>query len=161
MSISVGASAPEFSLVHRIGEAPVTLSALRREGPVVVLFFPLAFSSVCTDEVCALQERWVASEGLPARVVGISVDSPFVQARFAEATGATFPLLSDFNRDACTAFGVRNDDFFGMRGVANRSAFVIDADGVVQWAWVSDDAGVLPDFGAIEAAVRALSSKAA
>ncbi len=161
MPIAVGHPAPEFSLVHRIGEAPVTLSGLLREGPVVVLFYPLAFSSVCTDEVCALQERWMASAALPARVVGISVDSPYVQARFAEATGATFPLLSDFNRDVCTAFGVRNDDFFGMRGVANRSAFVIDPEGVVQWTWASDDAGVLPDFEAIEAAVRALPSKAA
>jgi peroxiredoxin len=158
---AVGSRAPGFSLTHRIGEPPVRLAELVRRGPVVVLFYPLAFSSVCTDEVCALQEAWAARADFPAQVVGISVDSPFVNARFAEATGATFPLLSDFNREASTAWGVRNDDFFGMRGVANRSAFVVNGEGVVTWAWVSEDAGVLPDLAAMEEAVQAARRPAA
>lgn len=160
MPLQIGDRAPAFSLVHRIGQDPVNLERLLAEGPVVVFFYPLAFSSVCTDEVCALEAASKNPDAsLPAQVVGISVDSPFVNARFAEATGASFPLLSDFNRDVATAYGVRNDDFFGMRGVANRSAFVIDADGVVRYAWVSEDPAVLPDLDEIRAALRVVARK--
>lgn len=152
MPLQVGETAPSFSLVHRIGQDPVTLEGLLAEGPVVVFFYPLAFSPVCTDEVCTVEAAWSHADApVPARAVGISVDSPFVNARFAEATGATFPLLSDFNRDVATAWGVRNDDFFGMRGVANRSAFVIDPAGVVRYAWMSEDPAVLPDLDEIRA----------
>lgn len=153
---AAGAKAPEFSLTHQIGQAPVRLSDAVAKGPVVLLFFPLAFSSVCTTEICAVAEDWSTWQSLGAQVFGVSIDSPFVNARFAEACKAPFPILSDFNRDAATAYGVRNDDFFGMKGVANRAAFVIDGSGVVRWSWVSEDPGVMPDFDAIRDAVKAL-----
>ena len=154
MPLKPGDRAPDFMLTHRIGQDPVRLSDELEKGKAVLLFYPLAFSSVCTDEVCAVAEDWSGWEALGARVMGISVDSPFVNARFADETGAPFPLLSDFNREAATAYGVRNDNFFGMKGVANRSAFVVDQDGTVAWAWVSEDPGVMPDFEAVRAALK-------
>lgn len=153
---TTGAQAPDFSLTHALGKDPVRLSEAVAKGPVVVLFFPLAFSPVCTNEICSVAEDWASWESLGAQVLGISVDSPFVNARFAESCKAPFPILSDFNRDAATSYGVRNDDFFGMKGVANRAAFVVDRSGVVRWSWVSEDPGVMPDFDAIRDAVKAL-----
>ena len=157
MPISVGDTAPDFELVHRIGEPSVRLSKYRGEKPVVLLFFPLAFSSVCTDELCAVADDYSAWTDLNAEVIGVSVDSPFVNQRFAKECGAEFPVLSDFNTEASTAYGVRNDDFFGMKGVANRSAFVVDAEGTVRYAWVSEDAGILPDFDEIKGVVGSLA----
>ncbi|TVP77534.1 MAG: peroxiredoxin [Gemmatimonadales bacterium] len=151
-----GDTAPDFTLVHRVGEDPVTLSEERRKGPVVLLFFPLAFSPGCTDEICQVAEdhsRWLE---LDARVLGVSVDSPFVNDRFAKECGAEFPILSDFNREASTAWGVRNDDFFGMKGVSNRAAFVIDTEGTVRYAWVTEDASRLPDLEEIRTVVEGL-----
>ncbi len=113
---------------------------------MVVFFFPLAFSGVCTKEMCTVADEWDRWEALDAVVVAISVDSPFTNHRFAQETGAPFPILSDFNRDVSTAYGVRNDDYFGMRGVADRSAFVIDSDGVILHAWKEEEDGTLPDF---------------
>ena len=154
--LAPGHDAPDFVLTHKLGSDPVRLSETVKNGPVVLLFFPLAFSGVCTTELCLVAEEWESWEALGAQVLGISVDSPFVNARFAESYELKFPLLSDFNVDAATAYGVRNDDFFGMKGVANRSAFVVDREGVIQWAWVTEDPSVLPDFEAIRAAVGAL-----
>lgn len=146
--LGVGAAAPDFVLPRKIGEAPFRLSA-HRGRPVVVLFFPLAFSSVCTEEMCTVAEDYNAWSKLDAVVVGISVDSAFVNHRFAEATGAPFPILSDFNKDTIRAYGVLNDDYFGMRGVANRSVFVVDPEGVIRYVWTDEDSSVLPDFAAV------------
>ncbi len=121
---------------------------------VVLLFFPLAYSSVCTRELCAIRDAWAAYEELEARVFGISVDSPFVTDRFRRDEKLPFPLLSDFNRDASRAYGVLYEDFFGLREVAKRAAFVIGSDGIVHLAWVTDDADVEPDYGAIRSALR-------
>lgn len=156
MALTVGDAAPDFELVWKIGTDPVRRSVHQGGEPLVVLFFPLAFSSVCTDEICAVAEDASTYSKLGAKLVGISVDSPFVNARFAESCGAEFPILSDFNTEAAAAFGVRNADFFGMDGVADRSAFVIDGEGIIRYAWTSDDPGVIPDFDAIKAAVQAL-----
>jgi len=154
--LAPGHTAPDFTLTHRLGSDPVRLSEVVNQGPVVLLFFPLAFSGVCTTQLCQVAEDWGSWEALGAQVFGISVDSPFVNARFAETHSLPFPLLSDFNRETATSFGVRNDDFFGMKGVSNRSAFVVDQDGTIRWAWVSEDPSVLPDFEAIKEAVSAL-----
>lgn len=156
VAVRTGMAAPDFSLVHKVGQDPVVLSEEIRKGPVVLLFFPLAFSPGCTEEICAVAEDLATWEALDARVLGVSVDSPFVNARFAKACGAEFPILSDFNREASTVWGVRNDDFFGMKGVANRAAFVIDGEGMVRYAWVSEDASKLPDFDEVKAAVKGL-----
>lgn len=143
--VSVGESAPDFQLPRKIGEPPFRLSD-HRGKPAVVLFFPLAFSGVCTKELCQVRDEWDLWTQLDAVVVAISVDSAFTNHRFAQETRAPFPVLSDFNREACTAYGVRNDDYFGMRGVAHRSAFVVDGDGVVRFVWVEQEDGTLPDF---------------
>jgi len=156
MTLQIGDIAPDFSLVPSPGADPVSLSALRQEGPVVVLFFPLAFSGVCTDELCAMRDDWSGWSELGASVVGISIDSPFVTKRFAEELDVPFPLLSDFNKEAAEAYDVLYEEFFGMRGVAKRSAFVVGRDGAVRYAWVSEDAGVMPDFDAIRSALAAL-----
>lgn len=149
MALQIGDTAPDFSLAPAPGPDRVTLSELREDGPVVVLFFPLAFSSVCTNELCSLADDWSAWADLEAQVVGISVDSPFVTQKFREETGVPFPLLSDFNREASGAWGVLYEEFFGMKGVSKRSAFVVGEDGTVKYGWVSEDAGVMPDFAEI------------
>lgn len=156
MKVVIGSEAPDFTLTRRIGEAPVSLSDYRGQKPVVVLFFPLAFSGVCTAELCRVAEDRSVWNELGVQVLGISVDSPFVNARFAEETGADFPVLSDFNRETAGAYGVLNNDFFGMKGVADRSAFVVDKAGQVVYAWTSDDADVLPPFDEIRTAVSGL-----
>lgn len=153
--IAPGAQAPDFSLLRALGQERVTLSE-QRGSPVVLLFVPLAFSGTCTKELCHVAENWDAWGGLGATVLAVSVDSPFVNQKWAEDMGVPFPVLSDFNKDAAAAYGVLQEDFFGLRGVAKRSAFVVDGEGRVTYAWTSDDPGVLPPFDEIEAAVRAL-----
>lgn len=153
--LAVGATAPDFSLAPAPGPGRVTL-AEHRGHPVVILFFPLAFSSVCTDEMCRLADDWSAWEELQATVLGISVDSPFVTKKFAAETGVPFPILSDFNKEAASSYGVLYPDFFGMKGVAKRSAFVVDGDGTVVYAWVTEDAGVMPPFDEIRRALADL-----
>lgn len=154
MSLPVGSEAPDFTLPLRVGEAPLRLSDYRGERNVVVLFFPLAFSGVCTQEMCQVRDGLSEFIHLDAAVLGISVDSIWVTQKFAAELGLGFPILSDFNKDAMTAWGVRNDDFFGMRGVANRSAFVVDREGKIVYAWVTEDADILPDLEAIREALR-------
>ena len=154
MALPVGSEAPGFELPLKPGEAPLRLEDYRGEKVVVLLFFPLAFSSVCTDEMCSVAADYDRWKELDAEVIGISVDSPFANQRFAEECGADFPIVSDFNRDAAEAYDVLNEDYFGLEGVAYRSAFVIGRDGTIVYAWESDDAGVMPDFDAIMAAVE-------
>jgi glutaredoxin-dependent peroxiredoxin len=159
-ALSPGDPSPDFSLVHRPGEDPVRLSREIGSGPVILFFFPLAFSSVCTEELCALAEAWEGWDEAGVRVLGISVDSPFALARFAQVCDAEFPLLSDFNREACTAFGVRNDDFYGMEGVANRSVFLVDGEGIVRYVWISEDSSRLPDLEEVRTALADLNEGA-
>jgi glutaredoxin-dependent peroxiredoxin len=149
----VGDPAPDFTLPWKIGEPPFRLHERLSQGPVVLFFYPLAFSPVCTDEICAVSDDLSAWGELNATVVGISVDSIWVNRRFARECGADFPLLSDFNREVCTAYGVRSDDYFGMKGVSKRAAFVVARDGTVAWSWVTEDDSVLPDLEAVRAAL--------
>ena len=150
--LAVGNPAPDFALPRKIGEPLFRLSE-QRGRPVLILFFPLAFSGVCTRELCQVRDEWEEWRELDAVVVAISVDSAFTNHRFAEETRAPFPVLSDFNREACTAYGVRNDDYFGMRGVAHRSAFAVGPDGVVRFVWVEEEDGTLPDFDQLRQAL--------
>jgi peroxiredoxin len=153
MQLSRGDSAPGFALPAAPGEV-VDVGARIGERPIVILFFPLAFSSVCTEEMCAVRDDWSAWTELEADVFGISVDSPFVTRRFREELGLPFPLLSDFNHDVGAAYGVLYEDYFGLRGVARRAAFVVGTGGRIAYAWVSERDDVLPDFGEVKAAVR-------
>lgn len=155
MPLTIGDTAPRFTLPAEPGEI-VDVGARMGERPVVLLFFPLAFSSVCTDELCTVRDSWDEWEALEADVFGISVDSPFVTHRFREELGLPFPLLSDFNHDVGSAYGVLYEDYFGLRGVARRAAFVVGTDGRIAYAWVGERDDVLPDFPAVRQAVRSI-----
>lgn len=155
MSITKGSKAPAFTLKHKHanGLDDVSLSDALSKGKVVLLFFPLAFTSVCQDELCSVSGGLDAYEG--ATVFGVSVDSPFAQEAFAKSAGISVKLLSDFNKEVASAYGVLYPDLLGFKGVAKRSAFVIAKDGTVDFAWVSEDPKVLPPFEQIQAAVKA------
>lgn len=156
MSIQLGQTAPDFTL-HDSDKNKVTLSDLRGEN-VLLLFFPQAFTGVCTKELCSVRDNLHFYSGLHAKVLGISVDSVFTLARYKEDQGYNFPLLSDFNKDVSAAYGSLYENFvFDMKGVSKRSAFLIDKDGVVRYAEVLENAGQVPDFGAIEATLRTLN----
>lgn len=156
MPLSVGDRAPEFELHHEPKAAPVRLADFLEKGPVVLLFFPLAFSSTCTEEMCTVAEDYGAWEAVDAQVLGISVDSPWVNVRFARECGATFPILSDFNRTASRAYDVLYEEFYGLEGVSKRAAFVVDRAGRIAYAWVRDDAGIMPPLEEIRAVVAGL-----
>jgi peroxiredoxin len=121
---------------------------------IVLLFFPLAFSSVCTKELCTMRDDWSKWSSLGAKVYGVSVDSPFVNKKFAEENDLPFPLLSDFNREASKAYGVLMEDLIGLKDVSMRSAFVIDRNGKVAYSWVAENPGVEPDYAAVQKAVQ-------
>ena len=157
MALSVGDSAPDFVLPLKPGEAPLRLSDYKGEKPVVLLFFPLAFSPHCTNEIKQIADEYDRWKGLGAEVIGLSVDSPFVTQKFAQECGARFPIVSDFNATAARDFGVRNDDYFGLEGVAYRSAFVLDREGKVAFAWVTEDDSILPPFEEMRAALEAVA----
>ena len=157
MAISVGDQAPGFTLKRKVGDlSDVSLSDYKGSKNVVLLFVPLAYTSVCTDELCSVSGGLNDYEGLGAEVLAISVDSPFAQEAWAEASDIKVPLLSDFNKDVCQAYGCMYEDLLGFKGVAKRSAFVIDKEGVVRFASVSEDAGVVPDFEAVKACLSSL-----
>jgi len=154
MALSIGTPAPDFTLPSKPGET-VTLSALRGK-PVVLLFYPAAFTSVCTKEMCTIGEDFAAYEALHAAVLAISVDTPWVVTKFKEETKAPFPFLSDFNKDVIRAYDVVRSQFaFGMRDVPERAVFVIDAAGVITYAWVGENPGVFPDLDAVKHALAA------
>ena len=158
MSITVGNRAPDFTLKSKSGDMKdISLSDYRDEKNVVILFFPLAYTGVCTDEMCSVSGGLADYDALDAQVLGISVDSPFAQEAWAEKEGITIPLLSDFNKEVSAAYGSQFEDLIGFKGVAKRSAFVVDKSGVVRFASVSDDPTELPDFDAIKACLQALS----
>lgn len=150
--IRTGDPAHHFVLPVRPGEQ-MDVGASIGQGKVVLLFFPLAFSPVCTEEFCTIRDDWAAYESLGASVFGISIDSPFVNAKFAEENSLPFPLLSDFNREVARAYGVVHEDLFGMKDVAKRSVFVIDETGTVVYDSVSEDPKVQVDFEAIRNAL--------
>ncbi|MTB49362.1 redoxin domain-containing protein [Lewinella sp. W8] len=149
MSLKVGDKAPLFTLVN---DETKEVSLQDYQGRnLVVLFFPLAFTGVCTEEMCTMRDALAEYNNMNTDVVAISVDSPFTLAKFKEAERLNFPLLSDFNKEVSRQYGSLYDNFvFGMQGVSKRSAFVIDGEGIVRYAEVLDSAGDLPNFGAVK-----------
>lgn len=155
MTLEIGSNAPDFSLKCKTpdGLIDVKLSDFKGESSVVLLFFPFAFTSVCTTEACSVRDDLSAYDALNAKVFGISVDSPFSQEMMSEKEALNFKLLSDFNKTVSRDYGVLYDEFIGFHGVAKRSAFVISKEGVITYAWSSDDPKQLPDFDSVKSAI--------
>ncbi|MFP4157531.1 MAG: redoxin domain-containing protein [Opitutales bacterium] len=155
MALSTGTKAPEFTLKTKTSEGLEEISLADNFGQrkTVLLFFPLAFTSVCVQEMCSVSEGIQKYKDLNAAVYGISVDSPFALEKMAAEENIQFPLLSDFNKEVATAYDVLFEELLGFRGVAKRSAFVIGEDGTILYAESSDDPKQLPDFDAIQAAL--------
>jgi peroxiredoxin len=144
MSATVGSKAPDFTLMNENRE-PVTLSS-QKGHPVVLAFFPAAFSGVCTKELCTFRDSMAKLNNAKAQVYGISVDTFFTLAAFKKDQNLNFPLLSDFNKEVIQAYGAFNPDMIGLKGIAKRSTFVIDKDGVIRHAEVLDDARNEPSY---------------
>jgi glutaredoxin-dependent peroxiredoxin len=144
-----GQKAPEFTLFNT-DKKEVSLTDFSGNN-VVILFFPLAFTSVCTAELCEMRDNIGTYAALNATILGISVDSPYTLAVFKEQQQLPFDLLSDFNKDVSTAYDTLYETFaMKMKGVSKRSAFVIDRNGIIQYAEVLDNAGEVPSFTAIQ-----------
>jgi peroxiredoxin len=156
MSLNIGDNAPDFSLKTKNADGlkDISLSDHKEKQAVVLLFFPFAFTSVCTEETCSVRDDISSYNDLNAQVYGISVDSPFAQEIMAQKENLNFPLLSDFNKDVSKSYGVLYEDFIGFAGVSKRAAFVVSKDGVILYAWSSDDPKQLPDFSAIKDALK-------
>ena len=155
MALPTGTKAPEFTLKTKTAEGLEDVSLADNFGTrkTVLLFFPLAFTSVCMKEMCSVSDGIQKYKDLNAAVYGISVDSPFSQEKMAAEESLQFPLLSDFNKEVATAYDVLFEDLLGLKGVAKRSAFVIGEDGTILYAESSDDPKQLPDFDAIQKAL--------
>jgi len=157
MSLPLGGMAPDFTL-HNTVKAQISLSAQKGKN-VVLLFFPLAFTSTCTTELCSVRDELATYNGLNALVFGISNDSVFTLAKFKEEQKLNFELLSDFNKTVSTAYESLYPEFIlGMKGVSKRSAFVIDKNGILQYGEVLEKAGDLPNFNAIKTCLHTLNS---
>ena len=155
MTIAKGQQAPAFTL-HDTDKKEVSLKDLQGRN-VLLVFFPLAFTSVCTKELCGIRDNIALYNNADATVFGISVDSPQTLTKFKEEQGLNFTLLSDFNKEASVAYGCIYDSFGGwMKGVSKRSAFVIDKQGIIQYAEVLENAGELPNFEAIQNTLKNL-----
>ncbi len=151
-----GQTAPDFSLFDT-EKNKVPLSNFKGKN-VLLLFFPQAFTSVCTKELCAVRDDIARYSNTSAEVLGISVDSVFTLSKFKEEQGYNFPLLSDFNKEVSAAYQtIYTDWILEMKGVSKRSAFIIDKNGIIQYAEVLDNAGEVPDFTAINALLEQLN----
>lgn len=145
MKIEPGQPAPDFTL-YDSEKKQLTLSDLKGQN-VLLLFFPLAFTSTCTAELCSVRDNISLYNKANARVLGISVDSLHTLAKFKADQQLNFTLLSDFNKEVSSAYGSLYEMFgYNMKGVSKRSAFVIDKTGIVRYAEVLENAGALPDF---------------
>ncbi len=153
MSINVGDKAPNFTLKsHNLEE--ISLENFRGKKNVVLLFFPLVNTGTCTKELCTMRDGMAQYENLDAQVLAVSVDSPFAQKLWAEQQNFNFPLLSDFNKEVCQSYGAFYDVFvpgkLDLKGVAKRSAFVIDKEGIVRYAEILENPNNEPNYDAIK-----------
>ncbi len=148
--IKVGDKAPDFILIDTGRKSRQLKEFLDKK--IVLAFFPGAFTSVCTKELCTFRDSMARLNSLKAQVVGVSVNDPWSNKGFADANRLEFPLLSDYNREVVKLYGVELPDFGGLKGytVAQRSVFIIDKKGVVRYVWVSDNPGIEPNYEEIE-----------
>jgi peroxiredoxin len=153
MAVAIGQKAPDFTLFSSdLKEVSLSDYAGKK---VVIHFFPMAFTGVCTTQLCTMRDSFGYYEGLGAEVLGISVDSPFTLAKFKEDNTYQFPLLSDFNKEVSQAYGAYYDEFvFNLKGVSKRAAFVVNENQEIIYAEVLESAGDLPDFDAIRTVVQ-------
>ena len=156
MAVEIGSKAPDFTLPNQDRE-PVTLSSEFGKHSVVLAFFPAAFSSVCTKELCTFRDDLARLNRSNAAVYGISVDTPFALKAFQKEQSLGFPLLSDFNKQVIRQYGVFNEDMIGLKGIAKRAVFVIDQSGTVRHKQVLDDARNEPDYGKVNEALASLA----
>jgi len=155
MSPQPGQQAPDF-ILYNTEKKQVTLSAQRGQN-VLLLFFPLAFTSVCTTELCSVRDNLKVYEGLKARPFGVSVDSLYALKKYREEQNLNFDLLSDFNKEASAAYNVLYQTFsYGMQGVSKRAAFVLDESGVIRYAEVLENASLQPNFESIKQILTAI-----
>ncbi|MEM0075405.1 MAG: redoxin domain-containing protein [Conexivisphaerales archaeon] len=148
---TVGDTAPNASLLDQ-DRKQRNLSEFWHDGKALIAFFPGAFTSVCTKEMCTFRDEMSKFNNLEANVVGVSVDNPFVLKGFAEKNSLNFTLLSDYAREAVKAYGVELPDFAGMRGytAAQRSVFIVGKDGKIKYVWVAENPGIEPNYSELE-----------
>ncbi|WP_363465789.1 redoxin domain-containing protein [Halogeometricum borinquense] len=154
--VDVGDDAPDFTAPLADGDVEsFTLSEHLDEAPIVLAFFPAAFTSTCTTEMCTFRDRMANFEDIGATVYGVSIDTPFTLNEFRDQNDLNFALISDTNRELIHEYDVAMDfDSLGVHNVAKRAVFVVDTDGTVSYAWVSDDPGAEPDYDEVAAAAE-------
>jgi len=152
----VGDRAPDFALYDADKKVRKLSEFLVQGHRTILAFFPGAFTSVCTQEMCTFRDMFGELQSLKGELVGISVDAPFAQKAFAEKHGLNFPLLCDFKRDTIRKYGVVWNSLGGVEGydTANRAIFVLDDKGTVRFKWVAPNPGTLPDFDHLKGALR-------
>jgi peroxiredoxin len=153
MALQIGQKAPKFKLYS--SDLKEVASEDFAGKKTVIHFFPMAFTGVCTTQLCEMRDTFGYYEGLGASVLAISVDSPFTLAKFKQENNYQFPLLSDFNKEVSKAYNAQYDEFvLGLRGVSKRAAFVLDEEQNVLYAEVLESAKDLPDFEAIRKIIQ-------
>ena len=155
MPLNPGSKAPDFTLMNQ-DRQPVTLSTALANGPVVLAFFPAAFSSVCQQELCTFRDSMADLSAAKAQVMGVSTDTFFTLKAWGDQQRFGFPLLSDYNKEVIRQYGVVNPDMIGLKEIAKRAVFVIDPAGIVRHQEVLEDARNEPDYGKVRAALAAL-----
>ena len=155
MSLKAGEKAPDFTSKTHLME-DFTLSSFIGKENIVLIFFPLVNTGVCFNEMCTLRDSLHDYDKLNAKVIAVSVDSPFAQKLWVEKENFNFTFVTDFNKEISKKYECLYEDLIGFKGVSKRSAFVVDKQGVLKYTWVSEDSGVLPDFKAIQGALAGL-----
>jgi glutaredoxin-dependent peroxiredoxin len=149
MQLHIGDIAPLFNMFDS-DKQPVSLESLKGHH-VVLHFFPAAFTSTCTKQLCTSRDDLAYYNNMNAKVIGISTDSVYVLKKYKEEQNLNFTLAADYNKEVCGMYGAQYELFnYGMKGTAKRAAFVIDKNGIIQYAEVLDNSSNLPDFGAIK-----------
>lgn len=158
MAVDVGQKASEFRLVDTELTWRSLSEFLAAGKPVVLAFFPGAFTGVCTKELCTFRDSFSRLSSLHAQLVAISVDGPFANKAFASEHNFPFPVLSDYTREVVRLYGVYHDDFAGLPGytAAKRSVFVLDSTGTVRYKWVTEDPHIEPPYEEVFRAVESL-----
>lgn len=159
-TLDIGNKAPDFTLLRDWTGEPgkvITLSEELEKGPVVLAFFPAAFSEPCTEELCTFRDSLAEYNKLGAQVLGISVDGVFANAAFKDKNDIQFPLLSDWNKEVIEDYGVVLEDLVGMEKVANRAVFVVKQNREIAYSWISEDPTNMPPFEEVREAVEEVS----